>query len=81
MATKSNDLVEYILFKDSGKYNDDVFVGYNGKSYIIKRGVPVKLPRPVYEILKQSMEQDNKTADFIQHESENYRMVEKKNNL
>lgn len=30
---------------------DDVFVGVNGKTYLIKRGVEVEVPRAVAEIL------------------------------
>lgn len=32
---------------------DDVFVGLNGKTYLIKRGVEVEVPAGVAEILKR----------------------------
>ena len=51
------DDVTFELFRDTGKYRGDKFVGVNGKSYLIKRGVPVRMPRAVYEVLKNSNEQ------------------------
>lgn len=53
------------LFKDSGKYQDDVFVAVNGVGYLIQRGVEVEVPRYVAEVLAQSMEQDQQAADFM----------------
>lgn len=56
-AGGEKDTVKFRLFKDSGKYQDDVFVGVNGKAYIVKRGVDVELPRSVYNVLKDAEEQ------------------------
>lgn len=44
------------------EYKDDVVVALNGKVYVIKRGVRVKVPRAVKEILDHSREQDQQTA-------------------
>lgn len=60
-ATEADE-VEVELFKDNGRYRDDVVVGVNGKLYVIKRGVRVKVPRAVKEILDHSREQDTQTA-------------------
>ena len=60
-----NELVEIQLFKDSGKYQDDVYVAVNGENCLIQRGKPVKVKRKFAEVLKQSLEQDNNTADMI----------------
>ena len=57
------------LFKDNGKYKDDVFVGVNGKGWLIKRGETVMVPRYVAGILSQSMEQDTAAARFMEQES------------
>ena len=57
--------VPFYAFKDSGKYRDDIVVGYNGKIYRIKRGENVMIPRAVYNIIKNSMDQDAHTADLI----------------
>ncbi|MCB7317528.1 hypothetical protein [Lacrimispora sp. 210928-DFI.3.58] len=37
----------------------DVFVGVNGKSYLIKRGVVVDMPEAVVEVLKNSAAQND----------------------
>lgn len=61
------------LFKDSGKYKDDAHVGYNGKFYVIQRGVEVQVPRAVANILMNSENQDAQTAILIEKESSGYR--------
>ena len=60
-----NEEVEIQLFKDAGKYKDDVYVAVNGENCIIQRGKPVKVKRKFAEVLRQSLEQDNETADMI----------------
>lgn len=54
--------VEVELFRDDGKYTEDVFVGVNGKTFQIKRGVPVKVPRYVAEVLKNAQQQRKQAA-------------------
>ena len=61
-CTSATDMVEIEIFKDSDRYKDDVVVALNGKVYVIKRGVRVKVPRAVKEILDHSREQDQQTA-------------------
>ncbi len=61
---RMQDLVEVRLFKDNGKYKDDVFVAVNGKSFQIKRGVTVKVPRYVKEVLDSSLKQDEYAARY-----------------
>ena len=60
-----NEEVEIQLFKDNGKYKDDVYVAVNGQNCLIQRGKPVKVKRKFAEVLRQSLEQDNETADMI----------------
>ena len=69
--------VRVTLFKDNGKYRDDVTVGVNGKVWRIKRGVPVEIPMYVWLVLKQSLDQDAKTAIMIQNESDAFKEREK----
>ena len=64
--------VPFRAFKDSGRYKDDIVVGLNGKVYVIKRGVEVMIPRNVREIILQSMEQDERTAELIEREEDKY---------
>ena len=60
-----DELVEIELFKDTGKYSGDKFVSVNNEQILIQRGVPVKIKRKFYEVLKNSMEQEKKTAAEI----------------
>jgi len=71
-----NEKVTIRLFKDSDRYKDDVTVGYNGKFYKIRRGVDVDVPRAVAEILRQSQEQDERTAEMIEKEQAAYDELE-----
>lgn len=66
------ELVEFEAFKDNDRYQDDIFVAVNGRRYQIKRGVKVKIPRFVYDVIKNSAEQDRATADLMERESSRY---------
>lgn len=59
------------LPRATGKEEDFVFVGLNGKGYTIRRGVSVRVPRPVYEILRESLRQQQRQEDFIRRQQEN----------
>lgn len=54
------------LFKDNGKYRDDVYVCVNDKSYLIRRGVEVIVPRFVERALKNSLNQDEYVASLVE---------------
>lgn len=69
------------LFKDSGKYKDAVTVGWNGRFYQIERGKDVQIPRAVAEILKQSQEQDQRTAEMIEKQNQDYEALARANVL
>lgn len=58
------DLVTVTLPRATGKEEDTVFVGLNGKGYTIKRGIPVRVPRPIYNILVESRRQQERQAAF-----------------
>ena len=62
---RGEELVEIKLFKDTGKYKDDVFVGCNGETIAIKRGERVTIKRKFAEILDNSERQDYETAEMI----------------
>lgn len=54
--------VPITLFKDNGKYRDDVFVAVNGESCQIQRGVEVMIPRKFALALENSRTQDMEAA-------------------
>ena len=59
------ELVTIRLFKDNERYRDDVFVSVNGRTFQIKRGVEVQVPRYVQEVLDNSMSQDLVAAAMV----------------
>lgn len=48
------DLVTVTLPRATGKEETELFVALNGKGYIIKKGIPVRVPRPVADIIEES---------------------------
>lgn len=68
----SEERVKIRLFKDNGKYSQDVFVGVNGVGYQIRRGETVEVPASVAEVLEQSMTQDEATAMTIEKYAQEY---------
>jgi hypothetical protein len=69
--SKQNDFVSVTLPRATGKEEDFVFVGLNGKGYTIRRGVTVRVPKPVYEILAEARRQEQRQEDFIRLQQEN----------
>ena len=61
-AAADTNLVPVKLFRDSGRYTDDVFVCVNGHPYLIKRGETVMVPPAVAEVLRNAEEQREKAA-------------------
>ena len=57
--TEEKDTVVIRLFKDNQRYKAPVFVGVNGVTYLVQRGVDVEVPRAVAEVLEHSEEMDN----------------------
>lgn len=67
-AAQKNPLEELVtirLFKDNERYRDDVFVSVNGRSFQIKRGLEVQVPRYVQQVLENSMNQDMVAAAMV----------------
>ena len=48
------------------KWNDSLFVGLNGRRYLIQRGKFVEVPRPVAEIIQHCEEQAEIADAFIE---------------
>lgn len=56
------ELVSIKLFKDNSRYKGDLFVSVNGVNYQLQRGVTVRVPPEVAEVIQHSMEQDEASA-------------------
>lgn len=61
-----NEEVEIELFKDSGKYKDDVFAAVNGVGINVPRGKKIKVKRKYALVIADSLKQDRKADDFIE---------------
>ena len=62
----SGKKVKITLFYDgSDKYSAPLFVGLNGKTWLIKRGEEVEVPVEVYEVIKHQMDQDRNASQLI----------------
>lgn len=61
----SGEMKKITLFYDGDKYKDPVFVGINGLTWQVMRGVEVEVPIEVYWVLKNQEEQDKKTSMMI----------------
>ena len=67
-----NEKVTVKLFKDNGKYKDDVFVAVNGIGMVVPRGVEVKIPRRYAIALANSEKQASFAVEYqtkLQNES------------
>ncbi len=71
MKSTANDYVSVTLPRATGKEEELVFVGLNGRGFTIRRGVTVRVPRPVYDILAESQRQQQRQQDYIRRQQEN----------
>lgn len=56
---KGRKLVRIQLFKDNKHYKEPLFVGVNGETFLVQRGVPVDVPDYVAEVIRNSEAQDH----------------------
>lgn len=59
------DKVPFMIPKDRNK-KGDVLVSVNDRDFLIKRGVPVDLPRPVYDVLVDQMMAEEQRDAYIE---------------
>ena len=64
-AAPEKDTEVIRLFKDNQRYKTPVFVGVNGETYLIQRGVDVEVPKAVAEVLRHSEEMDGEAMAKI----------------
>lgn len=57
--------VKVTLFKDDNEFRDDVIASVNGRTYTIKRGVEVKVPECIAEVLRHADEQRNRAMNAM----------------
>jgi len=66
------ELVTVQLFKDNGKYKEDLYVAVNGERILIQRGVPVQIKRKFAEVIEHSQMQDQQTDALMQRMADDY---------
>ena len=75
-TTTGEETVPIQLFKDGGKYKDDVFVSVSnrdgGENCLIQRGTVVEVKRTFAQVLWDSQAQDARTAELITKGGEDY---------
>lgn len=54
-----------IIIERDRSGEDSVFVGVNGKNYLIKKGIPVEVPIAVAEVIENSKIAVNEAYDYI----------------
>lgn len=64
-AKQKPETVKIKLQKDRNKNSLPQFVGINGNSYLIPRGVWVEVPYEVSEILRMKEEQEDRAMETI----------------
>jgi hypothetical protein len=60
-----NEKVKVKLFKDDGKYKDDVFVAVNGVGMIVPRGKEVEIPRKFAIALENAQAQTEFAFEYM----------------
>ncbi len=60
------------LFKDNFRYVEPLYVAINGKSWLIRRGEDVIVPRYLAEFIKNMEETDQRTSMSIQETSDRW---------
>ena len=58
------DMIAVTLPRATGNEENFKIVALNGKVWKIMRGVTVQIPRPVYDILSESIAQENRLYAF-----------------
>lgn len=74
---RMNETVTIELFKDTDRYKYDVVVRVDGKRYQLKRGIPIQVPRKVYDVVKQQLMQDQATAQLIESKESEFDKIAK----
>ncbi len=70
---RGEEPVEVLLFKDNGRYREDVFVSVNGETAAIRRGERVTVKRKFWEVLENSRRQDDAAARLMERQADLFR--------
>lgn len=65
----SKEEYEEIFIPKTSKNDDSQFISVNGRRILVKKGIPVKVPKAHAEVWKNSQKQTAKNDDFIAENS------------
>ncbi len=63
-TTTTDEMVTVRLIRDEN-HRQPLFVGVNGKGYLVQRGKEVSVPKAVYEVIKNSLDQEQAALDYM----------------
>ena len=66
------EVVTVKLFKDDYRYKEPLYVGINGKNWMIPRGKPVDLPKYVAEFIENQMKDETRIWEKVEREEQEY---------
>lgn len=78
---EGEEYVEVELFRDNGRYKDDVLVCVNGESCQIQRGVRMKIKRKFYWVIQNQMRQDKATSIMLSEMHDDFVNAARANNV
>lgn len=78
---EGEEYVEVELFRDNGRYKDDVLVCVNGESCQIQRGVRTKIKRKFYWAIQNQMRQDKATSIMLAKMHDDFDAAARANNV
>ena len=76
-AEYMEERVPITLFKDDGKYKEDVVLGINGEKVVIQRGKRVMLKRKFVHLLENHARQQTASAQFQEGLADEYAASQK----
>lgn len=78
---EGEEYVEVELFRDNGRYKDDVLVCVNGESCQIQRGVRTKIKRKFFWAIQNQMRQDKATSIMLAKMHDEFDAAARANNV
>lgn len=72
---EEKEYVKVKLFKDDYRYKNDLYVGINGKDWLIKRGKEVTLPKYVAEFIEKAMAEEARIWEKVEQEEVEFKKL------
>ena len=69
---EEKEFVKVRLFKDDYRYKEPLFVGINGRTWMIPRGKEVELPKYVADFVEQQMKDEARIWERVAQEEKEY---------